>query len=74
MDRLLIGYALPPEDGDRVFEGMLPSADTEGDGAQLLGRFVSFCEDLWRTRSLLEGRRPVAAWAAILRDLAAAVH
>ncbi len=71
MDRLLIGYALPPEDGDRVFEGMLPSADTEGDSAQLLGRFVSFCEDLWRTRPLLEARRPVAAWAAILRDLAA---
>ena len=46
LDRLVLGFALPPEDG-ALFHGILPDEDIEGDLAETLGRFATFCTALF---------------------------
>ncbi|MGE0385784.1 MAG: exodeoxyribonuclease V subunit gamma [Gammaproteobacteria bacterium] len=72
LDRLLLGYALPG-DGTRLFAGVLPCADVEGDGADLLGRFADLIAALARIPELLSRPRPVAAWCDALLGLAGSV-
>lgn len=44
--RLLLGIAMPDEP-ERIVGGILPVAGVEGSRAELLGRFVDFCEALF---------------------------
>ena len=41
LDRLLLGYCMP-EEGDRLFHGMLPYDELEGDATRTLGKFAGF--------------------------------
>ncbi|HEV7403459.1 MAG TPA: exodeoxyribonuclease V subunit gamma [Chthoniobacteraceae bacterium] len=68
LDRLLLGYALPG-DGATLFEDVLPYPEIEGGDAALLGRFVDFCEKLFRLVPALDAPRPLAEWEASLREL-----
>ncbi len=68
-DRLLAGYALPPE-ADRLYDGILPCEGIEGDGARLAGRFIDFGETLFDTVDRLREPRPLAEWAFCLRETA----
>ena len=71
--RLLLGYAMA--DADEPVAGLVPCRGAEGgfgfgemDG-ELLGRFVSYCEQVFGLRTRLGGRRPPALWGAVLRDV-----
>jgi exodeoxyribonuclease V gamma subunit len=70
LDRLLLGYALPGG-GLRLFAGVLPYDEVEGEGAAVLGRLVAFAEALFGTAADLRSVRSVPAWADRLRRLAA---
>ena len=69
--RLLLGYAM--EGTDALVAGIVPcSADAPGFGAgevdgEFLGRFVSYCEEVFGLRDRLCGERRPARWAALLR-------
>jgi exodeoxyribonuclease V gamma subunit len=68
LDRLLLGYALPG-DGATLFGDILPYPEIEGGDAALLGRFVDFCEKLFRLIPALDAPRTLAEWEASLREL-----
>ena len=66
--RLMLGYALPLE-GDRLFEGILPYEDMEGERSQVLGRFAEFLERLIdQVRGFDEPRR-LTGWSEALLSL-----
>lgn len=62
LDRLLLGYALPGQEG-RLFGGILPHDGIEGSDALVLGRFAVFIDALFATLSALRQPRSPAAWA-----------
>ena len=71
--RLLLGYAMP--DADVLVGGLAPcpaGADGFGAGevgAELLGRFVSYCEEVIGLDARLAGERRPAQWAGVLRGM-----
>ena len=70
--RLLLGYALP--DPDELFAGIVPCSPRAGgfepgaEEADLLGRFVTWCEAVFTLRARLEGERPPREWARVLNE------
>jgi exodeoxyribonuclease V gamma subunit len=68
LQRLLLGYALPG-DGERLFKGVLPYDEIEGQSAALLGKFAELCDSLFECLEALDGRHPVAAWRDRLADV-----
>ena len=70
--RLLLGYALP--DPDELFAGVVPCPPRAGgfepgaDEADLLGRFVTWCEAVFALRARLEEERPPREWARVLHE------
>lgn len=61
LDRLLLGYAMP-EQGDRMFQGVLPYDTVEGGDAQVLEGFVSFCRRLFETLADFDRPRTPDEW------------
>jgi exodeoxyribonuclease V gamma subunit len=61
LSRLLLGYAMPGE-GKHLFEDILPHDEVEGDGAEILGRFISAAEALFRLTETFDRPRPQAGW------------
>jgi exodeoxyribonuclease V gamma subunit len=68
LDRLLLGYALPG-DGATLFADVLPYPEIEGGDAALLGRFVDYCEKLFRLIPALDAPRTLVEWESALREL-----
>lgn len=73
LDRLVLGYALSDEEticetGDGP---VLPVDALEGENALLFARFLDFVDDCARYADRLARPRQPAAWAALLRELAA---
>jgi exodeoxyribonuclease V gamma subunit len=68
LTRLLVGYALPSE-GHRLYEGVLPYDEIEGQNAALVGQLAEFCERLFEALRDLKAPRSLARW----RDDLAAV-
>ena len=73
LGRLLLGYAM--SDGAGPVAGLVPCRGAERgldfgemDG-ELLGRFVSYCEQVFGLRARLGRRRPPARWGAVLREV-----
>lgn len=68
LQRLLLGYAM--EGNSRLlFEGILPYDEVEGDGGDLLGRFATAAEALFRLTEELDHARPLAEWANPLTSM-----
>ena len=65
LDRLLLGYALPSEDG-ALFAGILPFNDVEGSGSQSLGRFLEFARTLFAMARELQRPRMLSEWSESL--------
>lgn len=65
--RLLLGYAM---EGNKkhLFEGILPHDEVEGDGSEVLGRFISAAEALFRLTENFELPRPLASWVEPLLE------
>ena len=71
--RLLLGYAMPG--ADALVGGIVP-CPSDGErfagreiDAEMLGRFVSYCEEVFGLRDRLGGMRPPAQWGQVLRDV-----
>ena len=70
--RLLLGYALP--DPDELVTGIVPCPPRVGgfevgpDEADLLGRFVTWCEAVFALRARLEVERPPREWVRALHE------
>ncbi len=60
LDRLYLGYALPPE--ARLFDGVLPYPDVEGSDAEVLGKLDAFLQTLFEWRELLSKPCNAADW------------
>jgi exodeoxyribonuclease V gamma subunit len=68
LNRLLLGYAMPGGN-KHLFEGILPHDEVEGDGGEVLGRFISAAEALFRLTEKFEHPRPLAAWIEPLQEV-----
>ena len=66
-DRLALGYAVR---ADGAFLGeVLPYEEIEGQGAELAGRFIHFCETLFLEAEKLSANREMQEWQRVLNDL-----
>uniref|UniRef100_A0A831U1N0 Exodeoxyribonuclease V subunit gamma n=1 Tax=Geobacter metallireducens TaxID=28232 RepID=A0A831U1N0_GEOME len=68
LDRLLLGYAMPEEDG-RMVEGILPFDAMEGEGPEVLGRFTGFVEELHLLVAELDRPRTLTEWVRLCRRI-----
>ena len=70
--RLLLGYALP--DPNELFAGVMPCPPRAGgfesgaEEAELLGRFVTYCEAVFAVRFRLAGERTPREWSRALHE------
>lgn len=71
LERMLLGYALPPGDHSALFADILPYGDIEGDDAHLLGAFTHFVHTLFTFAESLDRPRPLSNWADKLLELLA---
>ena len=69
LQRMLLGYALPPVDDQTLFNGIFPYGEIEGDDARLLGAFTHFTQTLFKRVARLQKPRPLAQWAAQLTEI-----
>ena len=65
LERLLLGYAMPQKD-ERLFEGVLPYGDIEGGEAAVLGRLLTFTDELFRQARDLGRLMTISDWSRIL--------
>jgi len=63
IERMLMGYAMSPEDDGTLCLGILPFTGIEGERGDLLGRFLTFVKDLFAVVADLEGKRDLASWS-----------
>lgn len=68
IERLLLGYAMPREEG-KLFSGILPFDGIEGTDAQILGRFLEFLEKIFLSTKSLEGSRTMNEWHSVLTGI-----
>ncbi len=68
LDRLLLGYALPPGESG-LFAGIAPYEEIEGGDAQIMGRLLSFATAVFELPDRLAGARSPAAWVDALQAL-----
>jgi exodeoxyribonuclease V gamma subunit len=66
-DRLLLGYAMRGRNA-RLFDHVLPYDEVEGEGGELLGRFVSAVETIFSFVNGFGIARPLAEWTPLLRE------
>jgi exodeoxyribonuclease V gamma subunit len=63
LDRMLLGYSIP-EEGLRMFSGIVPYGDIEGKDGEMLGRFVTLVEVIISLSKSLSERRTLKEWAS----------
>jgi exodeoxyribonuclease V gamma subunit len=66
LDRLLLGYAMRGNNR-RLYDGVLPYDEVEGDGGELLGRFVSVAEKIFALVEQFRSARPLSEWLPLMR-------
>ncbi|MDD5415194.1 MAG: exodeoxyribonuclease V subunit gamma [Smithellaceae bacterium] len=70
LDRLLLGYAMPDEEG-RLFNGKLPYDEMEGSGTQTLGKLVEYIDRVSAIADSLTRPRTLVDWQDQCRKLLA---
>ena len=68
LDRLFLGYAMPQQ-GDLLFNGLLPYDEIEGNGARTLGKFADFVKSVTRVSRALASGRTLGEWREELQSL-----
>jgi exodeoxyribonuclease V gamma subunit len=68
LERLLLGYAMPGR-GERLFSGVLPYDEMEGEESEALGALAEFCAQLSGRVLGLEKPRGLKAWSIDLLGL-----
>ncbi|MCX5876305.1 MAG: exodeoxyribonuclease V subunit gamma [Deltaproteobacteria bacterium] len=66
-DRLALGYAVRA--GGAFLGDVFPYEEIEGQGAELAGRFIHFCETLFGQAEELSAAREMQEWQRALNDL-----
>lgn len=69
LKRLLLGYALPNDGDERLFNDILPYDDIEGNRVAILGRLITFIEKLFECVQNLEKMRNIQQWVNFLTDV-----
>jgi len=68
LNRLLLGYSV--RDEEHLFKNIFPFDDIEGmEDAELLGRFSSFMESLFRFKERSGRLLPITDWCDLLHDI-----
>jgi len=70
-DRLALGYAVRAEGS--FLGDILPYEEIEGQSAELVGRFMHFCETLFQEAEKLSAAREVEEWQWVITDTLAAL-
>ena len=65
LDRLLLGYSMP-EEGGRLFNGMLPYDEMEGNCTQTLGKFAEFVRRIEQLAKDFADKRTLGEWRAAI--------
>lgn len=65
LDRLLLGVAMS-EDGQRLFNGLLPLDDVSSSALDLAGRFAELVERLHQAVAALQGPQTIRTWVDVL--------
>ncbi|MGI8439425.1 MAG: exodeoxyribonuclease V subunit gamma, partial [Thermoleophilaceae bacterium] len=65
LDRVLVGVTMS-EDGQRLFEGVLPLDDVESGSIEVAGRFAEFVDRLRASLDALSTPKTIDAWAAAI--------
>ncbi|MFH0813983.1 MAG: exodeoxyribonuclease V subunit gamma [Pseudomonadota bacterium] len=65
LDRLLLGYTMPGGE-EKLFQGILPYDNMEGDETQVLGNLLAFTEQLFSAVTSLDQPRSLTEWAGVL--------
>jgi exodeoxyribonuclease V gamma subunit len=68
LDRLLLGYCMP-EEGDRLFHGMLPYDELEGNATLTLGKFAGFVRRVEQLVADFAVPRPLSQWREAIFSL-----
>jgi len=68
LDRLLLGYAMAGH-SEKLFAGVLPYDDLEGNASEVLGNFAEFLEWLFASLRSLKKPRALEQWVVTLRNL-----
>jgi len=68
LQRLLLGYALPQQ-GMSLYEGILPFDEVEGSNSLVLGRFISFVEELFHYVEAFQTPRTLSEWNDFTQEL-----
>ena len=71
IERLLLGYALPPR-GSEVFHGIRGTNAIEGSDAQVIGPFLDFLEQVFAFSARLRRHRRLDAWRDDIGDMLSA--
>ena len=66
--RLLLGFAMA-DDGDTLFNHLLPCPDVEGTATELLGRWLDFQKQFFATLAELAEPRSLVNWADTLNKI-----
>lgn len=69
-DRLLLGYALPAQEGF-LYQGVLPYDEVEGQDAALIGSLLACCETLFDWAVKVREPRTPAGWQRVVVELLA---
>jgi len=72
LQRLFLGYALPPDADDEPYAGVLPYPDLEGSETVALGQLAALIETLGVWRGRLAVPRSLTGWRSALSELLAA--
>lgn len=70
LDRLLLGYAMP-EEGESLFNGMLPFDEMEGSFTPALGKFAEFVRKIVSLKDDFTSSRTLTEWHEAIRTLLA---
>jgi exodeoxyribonuclease V gamma subunit len=67
LDRMLLGYAMRGQNA-RLFDHILPYDEIEGDGGEVLGRFISATQKIFDFITNSQTALPLKDWAPLLRQ------
>ena len=65
LDRLMLGYSMP-EEGEKLFHGMLPFDEMEGNSTRILGKFAEFIRRIELLSKNFSSRRTLGEWSEAL--------
>lgn len=68
LDRILLGYALPPDEDKGLFSGIFPFETSEAE-SKTLGAFISFINALFAKTANLENKMTLKEWSETLNDI-----